>query len=59
MLAAEPFDERGFARVFREQGLQRDGPIEQPIMGQIHLGHPALGQFALDFVAVGKDPSDE
>ena len=57
--AAEPFDERGFARVFREQGLQRDGPIEQPIMGQIDLGHPALGQFALDFVAVGKDPSDE
>ena len=58
-LAAEALDERRLARVLGEQRLQRDRPVQQLVVREVDLGHPALRELALDLVAVRKDPAGQ
>src|SRR5689334_8281981 len=57
-LAAEAFDEARVAGVLREQHLDRDGPVQQLIAGEVHLGHSASCDAALDLVSVREDVSE-
>ena len=50
--ATEPFHERRIAGELREEGLERDVPREQPVTGEVDLGHAPLRQLAQDLVAV-------
>src|SRR5207244_4467388 len=55
----EPLDERRLARVFGEERLHRDRPIQQLVVGEVDLCHPALREFTLDLVAIRKDPAGQ
>ena len=54
-LTAEALDEGLVGRQLREQHLQGDGPVEQQVAGEVHLGHAATREMAHDLVAVGED----
>ena len=58
-LTAEALDERRLARVLGEQRLHGDGPVQELIVREIDLGHPALRDLALDLVAIRKDPAGQ
>ena len=54
-LAAEPLDEGRVLGVLGEQDLDRDGPVEQQVPGQVHVGHAAPRQAPVHLVAVVED----
>ena len=54
-LPPEALDEGVVDRQLREQDLQRHRTVEQQVLGQVHLGHPAPGDVADQLVAVVED----
>ena len=54
-LATEALGDDGVGRQARFQPLEGDAAVEREIGGQPHLGHPALGEPALQPVAAGED----
>jgi len=58
-LAAEPLDERRLARVLGEKSLERDQAIQRFVAREVHLGHAAVGELALDPISVRKDLADQ
>ena len=54
-LAPEPFRDHGVGRERGLQPLHGDLAVEREVEGQPHLRHAALGEHALEFVAVRDD----
>ena len=55
-LPPEPLHEGRVAGELGEQHLERDAAVEELVVGQVDLGHPAPGQVPDDFVPVRVDP---
>ena len=49
----------GSPGVLGEERLQRDRAVQRLVAGEVHLGHAALRDLALDLVAVRKDLADQ
>ena len=58
-LPFESLDELVVARVALVQDLQRDLPPELLVLGQVHVGHPARAEPALDAVAPVEEGADQ
>ena len=54
-LAAEPLHEGPVDRQLGEEDLQGHGPVEQPVVGPVDLGHPPAGHQVGQLVAAGQD----
>ena len=54
-LAPEPLDERRVGGELREQHLHGDGPVEQLVAGEEHLGHAAAPEASVQLVATVED----
>ncbi len=54
-LPAEALDEGLVAGVLGEHHLDRHRPVEEQVPGQVDVGHPALGELAVQLVAVVED----
>ena len=58
-LAPEPLDELLIRRVSVVEQLQRDAAPELLILGEVHVGHPARAELALDHVALVENAVDQ
>ena len=54
-LPSEALDEGVVGGELRKQHFERDGPVEQLVMGEIDLRHPAARDMTDDFVAIAED----
>ena len=54
-LTAEAFDEGLIAGVLGEEHLDRHRTVEQEIACEVHVGHAAAGELAMELVSIIED----